>query len=858
MKQSFLILSLLFGTLFGTTLLAQPGGRQMPTGVFYGKIVDEEGAGVGYASIKLFSTRFDSTTQTTQEKMITGQLTEANGDFRLEGIPIMGQFALRIQVLGFADLEKTVAFAPQGGGRPGGGPPGGGGFGGFEKDLGNIVLTAEALDMDEVVIEGQSSAVTLALDRKIFKVDQNAVAAGGTAIDALNNVPSLSVDLDGNVTMRNAAPQIFVDGRPTTLSLDQIPSDAIESVEVITNPSARYDAGGGQGGIINIVLKKERRLGFNGSVRAGADTRGGFNGGINLNARESNINIFLDANLNQFRSVSVGETYRQNLFGNPLTNVLQENDRQFVGRFLRTRGGLDWFIDNRNTLTFEANYTQGRFAPDTEILITTDSLNAERDVFASSRALRYSESERMFENIGGSLLFKHLFPKNGHEWTADLNVNRVRSEGFGTFRTESLNPVEVLSRERQINDGGTAFVTAQTDYVNPLTDNIKIESGLRVALRSFDSENANLLFNEEEQDFVRIPNFADEFNYVDAVYAAYFIYNQKFGSWGYQAGLRAESSQYTGNLPASDQTFENDYPLSLFPSLFITKQINEQDQLQFSYSRRINRPSFFQLMPFTDFSDSLNLRRGNANLLPEFSNNIEVSYQNILKEGHDFLVSAYYKQTTDLVTSYQFTEFFPELQREAVVTSYANSALGYAYGVEVTMRNTFWKIFELTSNVNLYNSRLDASNVESGLVADQFTWFVKENLSVTLPKGFRLQLIGQYQSPQAFSPSSGGFGWRGTSNTAQGYTIGFWFVDAAIRKDFFNRKANLTVAISDIFASRVTGQYAESAFFIQETSNLRNPQLVRVNFSYRFGNPDMSLFKRKNMNRNTNGMDAMQ
>ena len=834
----------------------------MPTGRFYGKIVDENGSGVGYASVKLFGMKFDTTTKTRVEGLITGQLTASNGDFSLEGVPLMGKFSLRVEVLGYADLTQEVSFdlpAQNGGGAPaGGGRPTGNWAamaGGLEKDLGNIPLTIEALEADEVVIEGQASAVTLALDRKIFRIDQNAVSAGGTGVDALRNVPSLSVDIDGNLTLRNASPQLFIDGRPTTLSLDQIPADAIESVEVITNPSARYDAGGGQGGIVNVVLKKERRLGYNGSVRAGVDTRLGYNAGGNLNVREGKINVFVDANLNRFNRYNVGETVRENFFGTPLTNVLQENETDFSGQFLRGRAGVDWFVDNRNTVTFEGSYTLGRFEPLSTINITTDSLFSTG--ITSSEAIRTSESTRQFENIGGSILFKHLFPKNGHEWTADLNLNQVQSLGSGTFRTDYLNSSLPSALSQQDNNGGTQFVTAQTDYVNPLTDKIKIETGVRLALRSFDSQNKNLIYSDIENQYVRIPSFADEYNYLDQVYAAYFIYNQKFGSWGYQAGLRAESSQYQGTLPLSDDPdFSIAYPISLFPSLFLTKQINDKDQLQFSYSRRVNRPSFFQLMPFTDFTDSLNLRRGNATLIPEFSNSVELSYQNILTEGHDFLVSAYYKQATNLITSYQFTEFFEEFGREAVVTSYANSNSSYAYGVEFTMRNTFFdRKLEITSNVNVYNSRVDASNVEVGLIANQVTWFVKENINISLPWELKLQLTGEYQSPAAFSPSSGGFSWRGVTNTAQGYTIGYWYLDAALRKDFWNRKANLTLGISDIFASRITGQHAESDFFVQDNTGIGNPQLVRLNFSYRFGKPDMSLFKRKNMNYNSNGSD---
>lgn len=813
----------------------------MPTnGHFYGKVVDEDGKGVAYAAVQLFGMTFDSTSRSMQERLITGQITEENGDFSLENIPTRGEFKLQISFLGFGDVEKTVAFEK----------------GETEKDLGNISLAADAENLEEVVVTGQATQVTLALDRKVFRVDKNAMAAGGTAEDALKNVPSLSVDLDGNVTLRNSAPQVFVDGRPTTLTLDQIAADAIESVEVITNPSAKYDASGGQAGIVNIVLKKDRRLGYNGNVRAGFDSQGGYNFGGNLNARDGKINIFLNANLNKRASIGESETFRQNLTGNPLTNVTQTGSDNFSGQFLNGSGGFDWFVDNRNTFTFTGSITRGLFRPENVINIRTDSLFSGRTAF--SEAVRLSNSERQFRNAGGSILYKHLFPKKGKELTADVNFNRVNIEGNGEFNT-SYTTSNVTSRERQENGGGTNFLTGQIDYVEELNPHMKLELGARAAIRNFENSNANYIFNAGENEWIRRNNFADLYEFQDNVYAAYTAFSHELGKWGYQVGLRAESSVYTGTLPESDVTFANNYPLSLFPSAFLTHQLNDKDVMQLSYSRRINRPSFFQLLPFTDFSDSLNLRRGNANLLPEFTNSLEFTYQNFFESGDNLLISVYYKQASDLITSYQFQEFEEDLQRDVIMTSYANSNNSRAYGVEFTLRNNLGKAVEFTSNLNLYNARVDASNVEAGLINEQFTWFAKENINIQLPKSFMLQLSGEYQGPAAFTPSDGGgHGWRGVTNSAQGYTIGRGYVDIAIRKDLFNRKANLTVSVQDLFGTRKSGSYSESEFFIQDSWRLRNPQNIRVNFSYRFGKPDISLFKRKNNNTNSEGMDMMQ
>ena len=322
-------------------------------------------------------------------------------------------------------------------------------------------------------------------------------------------------------------------------------------------------------------------------------------------------------------------------------------------------------------------------------------------------------------------------------------------------------------------------------------------------------------------------------------------------------GLRAESSRYVGTLLDIDSTFQNDYPVSLFPSLFLTYKLNEDDNVQLSYTRRINRPSFFNLIPFYDFSDSLLLSRGNPGLRPDFTNSLELQYQNIFVQGHNLLLSVYYKQATDLITRYQSLEYNNVLKRDVIVSSFANSNSSIAYGTEMTLKNTFFKIIELTSNLNVYNSIVDAQNVESSLKTEQFTWFAKENLAIKLPRAFTVQFSGSYQSRTAYStdgggggrggPGGGGGGWMGgTSSTAQGYSIPVWFVDASLRKDLWKRKGTITLNMQDIFRSRRTGSHSESAFFVQDSWRRRDPQLVRLNFSYRFGKFDVSLFRRKN------------
>lgn len=871
------------GIAFTQNPQGRPGGmgnfQQMNIGRFYGKVVDEAtGKGIGYASVQLYGMKWDSTSKKMENTLLAGQLTLENGDFSLESLPVMGEFTLKINFLGYAISETKVSFGLQGPGKNnGGGRPGGGGMpqqaaGAIDKDLGNIKLSASSNLLKEVTIEAQGGQVSLALDKKIYKVDKDNVAAGGTAEDALKNVPTLNVDIDGNLTMRNAAPQLFVDGRPTNMTLDQIPADAIDNVEVISNPSAKYDASGGGAGIVNIVLKKDRRVGYNGSVRTGIDMRGRANLGGDINARQNKFNAFVGLNLNQRRNITVSSTERQNFnfLKVPTSEVIQSNRPVSDGFFGMVRGGVDWFISNRNTLTISGNYNKGSHS-NTDLLDRLENFYFDSLPDYSIRSLRYSDSERSYANLGSQLLFKHLFPKEGKEFTADINYNSSASDNVGDFRTEYLNsPTPNL--ERQTGSGGNQFLTFQTDYVNPLTKTKKIELGARAAIRNFDSSNGNYYLDRTTNTYVYVPGFSDNYEFKDQVFAAYSTFSQSFQKWGYQLGLRAESSKYTGTLLDRDTAFTNDFPLSLFPSLFTTYKLNEEDNLQFNFTRRINRPNFFQLIPFTDFSDSLNLSRGNPNLVPEFAHSLEFSYQNIINKQHNFLLSVYYKRSDNLITRYFYSQVDPVTLRTIGISTFENANSSTALGMEFTLKNNFSKVLELTTNINMYNSVLNLSSSEQTLNAEQFTWLVKENVNIRLPKSFTVQLNGSYQSRTAFDTGGGGGGGRwgggggmggggggwggGASSTAQGYSIPVWYVDASVRKDLWNRKGSITISIQDIFRSRRNGSHTESVLFIQDSWRRRDAQLVRMNFSYRFGKFDVSLFKRKNTRMEGEGMEG--
>lgn len=834
------------------------GGKQMNVGHFYGKVVDEKtGKAIEFAAVQLMQNRFDSSSKSMKEKLAAGELTKANGDFSLENLAVFGEYKLKITALGYKPYEQKISFnikfGQEGGMKQA--------MNAVDKDLGNIKLSVNAVMLKEATVEETVPVYEMKIDKKVYNVEKSIVNTGGTAEDVLKNVPSVNVDIDGNVTMRNATPQIFVDGRPTTLSIDQIPADAMQSVEVITNPSAKYDASGGGAGILNIVLKKNRRIGYNGNLRAGVDSRGRANLGADLNAREGEINFFVSGMLNQRKSKSTGETDRTYLLEpyKPDIYFTQQNPSESNGYFGFVRTGFDYFIDNRNTITLAGSYNRGNFKSDDNISTRTDTLHEGGTV--SSSSTRVNTSERSMRNTGGSLSFKHIYPREGREFTADVNYNGSNSDNTGNYFTKNFDSNNNLIGSEivqlQKGNGKVDYTTIQTDYVDPLNDKMKIETGARGAVRNFKSTSQNFTDN------VQVISMLNDYQFNDQVYAAYFTFTKQLQKFGYQSGLRAESSFYTGELTDSSKTFNHTYPVDLFPSAFLSYKFSEKNSLQLNYTRRINRPNFFQLLPYIDYTDSLNLSRGNPDLKPEFTNSFELAFQKTFDRKNTLITSVYLKSTNDLITRFQ--ERDTTIINHPIISTYENANSSYAYGVEVTSQNSFTKWLDVSINVNAYNSNINGTNLQSNLTNQQFSWFTKLNTTFRLPKNFSIQLSGDYHSKTSLQVGGGGGGrgfgggmgmggggfYGGSSSTAQGYVKPILDIDAGVKFEFMkNKAASITLNISDVFNTRKTETYSESPYFTQTTIRKRDPQVVRITFNYRFGKFDVSLFKRKNLRMN--------
>ncbi len=734
----------------------------------------------------------------------------------------------------------------------------------IDKDLGNIKLQSDYKQLQGVVVTSSKPLMTLDIDKKTFNVDKNIVTAGGTAVDVMRNVPSIQVDIDGNVKLRNASPQLYIDGRPTTLSLDQIPADAIESVEVITNPSAKYDASGGNAGILNIVLKKNKKTGYNGNLMAGVDRRGGYNGGGNFNVRQNKINFSAAVMVNRMKNQTTGTTNRDNYTDSSNVNILQKNLNNTKGAFIFGKLGLDYFITNRTTLSFGGIKVHGQFKPGEVIDINTASIiNA---ITSNDYSQRISNSSRDFNANGLQLGMKHNFAKEGEEWTADLNYfsGKNKADAFYTTNYYDQSIIKGTQLQKVISDGNNKFLTIQTDYVKPLTAVSKIETGLRAQINSITNNNETFIQPPGAPDYTKIISATSNYKNTNNVYAAYLSFSSSTKKgFGYKAGLRAESSNYDGTLTNTGQKFSNKYPVSLFPSLFLSQKLKNNQELQISATRRINRPNFFQLIPYTDYTDSLNITRGNPDLVPEFTTSGEFSYSKTFKNKNTFLASIYYKHTTDLITRYLGQETNPVSGKPDYISTYINANSSDAYGLELTAITAIKKWWDMTTNINFYNSKINTDNIAGSTPqASLWSMFGKWNNNFKLPKNYTIQLSLDYQSKTNLPINNNqGFGppMSQAQSSSQGYIRPFYGVDVAFKKTFLkNNAASVTLSFNDIFRTRKSDQHSEGDGFVQDYYRLNNPQMVRLNFAYRFGKIDMSLFKRQNLKNQGEGMQNAQ
>ncbi|HQW83955.1 MAG TPA: TonB-dependent receptor [Ferruginibacter sp.] len=807
---------------------------QIKSNNIYGKIVDAStGKLIEAASVQLYPIGKTKTTN-----LVDGMLSRPNGEFRFQNLPALSKFRLVITALGYKDQEDVITIATENINNSNA-------F--YEKDLGKISMVNNFKKMDEVVVTSSKPAMELGVDRKIFNVEKMILSSGGTGIDILKNIPSVSVDIDGNVELRNSTPQIFIDGRPTILTLDQIPAENIEKIELITNPSAKFDAASA-GGIINIVLKKNKRIGLNAVVGLSVGTPKLFGGNTNLNLRQSKFNFFVSAGYNQSGGKAKGRTLRENKSNGITSDYFNQytiNNRNRNNKSIRF--GTDFFINNHNSITISQSFVRGNSGSnenqDQEFL----DINKTMERYGK----RSSDGKYNYKRNSTRLNYKYSFPKQGQELTADISYNNGGQSSNSNIFNNFYYPNGTLyqSPSNVLNNGSSKEkqLTLQADYTNPVSDKIKVEAGIRTYKNNFTSF-YNVYARDSGQD-IKLP-LSNNYHYTENISAAYFTYSYKKESYSYQLGLRAEYSKFSGELIDSAYKFGYKYPEqlkniwdALFPSLFVTKKISEDDELQFNYSRRIRRPRFWQLNPYIDINDPTNIRQGNPQLRPEYVNSFELNYSHNYKKAN-LLAVLYYRnnprditQYSDTITAAQYQQLNnAAIEPNAILNTFINANTTNSYGAEFTLQYKVGENFEITPTVNLQYRTVSAKVSSINLTNKGFNWQSKlmssykiQNNKKPIFNNLSFQFIADYESPRVIP---------------QGKRLAEFDVDLAIKKEFLkNKKASITFAVNDVFNSNRWGAIYDTEQFYQDAYRRWNVRNFRLSFSYKFGDAKFSLIK---------------
>ncbi|HWB25683.1 MAG TPA: outer membrane beta-barrel protein [Chitinophagaceae bacterium] len=776
-------------------------------------------------------------------------VSNGTGAFAISNIPFRKKYTFSVSALGYKADSSEILM-----------PAGAQKQSLVNKNLGAIKLLQSRNTLATVVVRGTSApAMQFGIDRKIFNVEKNITAQGGTAVDVMKNIPSLSVDVDGNVQMRNSTPQILIDGRPTILTLDQVPADDIERVELVTNPSAKYDASSA-GGIINIVMKKNKRVGLNGIASAGVGTPGVLNGNLNLNIRQTKFNFFVSGNYRRTGGKITEKTYRENRDSGITTdyfNQVSHNDR--IRNSHSIRFGADYFLDDKNTISFTQNFNTGQFNNnETQYQQYLDKQNV-----LQHTGLLTTTGNGTFNRSSSRLSFEHkLGDGPDNKLTADITYNSGNNSNqsriFNNFYNLDGTPYSPSTQVYNDGTGNNYQVTGQVDYSKKTGDK-RIEFGVRTFYNNSES-NFGTYAIDHLNNATKLP-LSNDTKYTEHVNAGYFNYANKWKSITYQAGLRVELSKFDGTLLDSNAHFGYKFPdgfknlgYAIFPSIFITKEISENQDIQFNYSKRIRRPRFWEINPFVDINDPLNIRRGNQALKPEYTNSFELNYFNTFPENKgSFLAVVYFKNNVGDITQYSdtiSTELFKQLNNaavspDAILNTFINAGYTNRMGAEFTLQRKLTQQLDFMydadfqyrtthANVNGINLNSNGFNFQTKLITN----YNITNSSSKLFNNLSFQLVADYEGPRVIP---------------QGRIKAQFVSDFAMRKEFLkNKAASLSFSVNDILNTRKFGTIYDTEQFYQDSYRRWSPRTFRITFSYKFGDSGFDLFKKRNNNDSSN------
>ena len=679
------------------------------------------------------------------DKIVQGSVTGSDGNYMIGGLK-KGEYVVTFSYIGYEEVSKNISISSDN----------------QILSLGELTLAEDANQLGEVEVVAKRPQMRFEIDRKVFDATQDIAAEGGSASDLLSNIPSVEVDNEGSVSLRgNSSVTIWINGKASGLTadnqadiLDMMPAGDIKQVEVITNPSARYSPEG-TAGIINIILKDDRKPGYYGSVKVGADTDGGYQASGNINYSSSKVDAYANLNYRNREFKGGGITSRLNTTDNSFLDQTNDSKRQYNNWF--GRFGATWHITKSDDLAFNVTGMTG--GGDNSENIHYNSIDSQKNTIYTSDRITNGDSDMKMYNL--ELNYVHKFSENSN---IDLMVsnNQWRRDGMNIFRQSTVytDPSQTANPlyQTQENDIKDKTWEVQADYTNKISDMARIEAGYKGTFQR-NASPVDTYTGTTAEDIRQDESLYNRFLYNQDVHALYMTYGGKWDKLSYQAGLRGEywrvdtrsldfDQEFNGK---ASETFEKDY-FKLFPSAFISYALPKNNELQVNYTRRLRRPWGGQLNSFRNISDASNISFGNPELTPEYSHSFELNYIKSWESGHTLSLSGYYRSTDDVIQRIRFLN----MEDNVMYTTSENVAKSQASGLEIVGKDKLFKILDLTTTVNLYYSKLDGfsylpQGAETPVIGDtdeSFAWNVRMIANFSLPWGVSLQGTGNYNSKQ--------------------------------------------------------------------------------------------------------------
>jgi len=734
-------------------------------------------------------------------EIITGGITDDNGIFNIEGIP-EGKSHLSIQYIGYKTYDTEIEISRQN----------------RKLDIGRIELEEDIEALDEVVVRAEVSTIQQKLDRKVITVGKDLVTAGPTAADIMNNLPSVNVDQQtGALSLRgNQNVRVMVDGKlsnvPVAQLLKQIPSSSIKQIELITNPSAKYDPEG-MSGIINIILHKNVKLGTNGNVSVGLtfEEEARFNGSIDMNYRNGKFNIYGNYGNNVGKSQNEGNIFR------PDENIEQDFDFLSNDKSNLLKAGLDYYLNEKNTISFftTQNFYDGSFEGVTDVLYHDDPEFNQTQLFTQAS-----------DNLASTYNFDYKldFEKEGHNIELEADYNIYNSDENTTFNFIGASPIPDYEDFLDVKSGR---LDINLDYVNPLTETTKLEVGVEARFYETvnDYNSTGLSFNSDGDLF---PTPSTEFEYKRDIYSAYTTYGKNHEKWSYQVGARIESVEVKADTN-SVRSFSNDY-VEVYPSAFLTYTPTEKNQYQLSYSRRVDRPGVSQVNPIREWSTPLISSFGNTELKPQFTNSVETNYTRSLEKG-SITGGVFYRMINDEINRALFVD---RTDTNKQILTYDNFDDTYAYGVELSSNYKPTKWWSFNTSFDLYSQKQSGfaesldPDIENPTEDDIVTTYGEAEVI-----SWNFRMFNNFKVTKKLTLSAFGF-YRGRNETLQFAVDPMYFVNVGARYNLWDGRGTFSINYNDIFntmkfAFEGDSPYRQTGEFNWESNT------VNVSLSYRFG-----------------------